>query len=66
MLGSALDSRSGSGDQNSKQNLIVSKNDGASIMYEFRIKGLTCVACSSAIERGMELEFKNRGLVLDE
>ena len=33
------------------------------IVYEFKIDGMTCVACSSAIERGMIGAFKDKGLV---
>ena len=33
------------------------------IVYEFKIEGMTCVNCSSAIENGMISEFKAKGLV---
>ena len=33
------------------------------ISYEFQIEGMTCVACSSSIEKGMILAFKDKGLV---
>ena len=33
------------------------------IVYEFKIEGMTCVACSSAIENGLSSEFKDKGLV---
>ena len=33
------------------------------IVYEFKIEGMTCVACSSAIEKGLTSEFKSKGLV---
>ena len=35
------------------------------IIYEFVIDGMTCVNCSTAIERGLNSEFKNKGLVDD-
>ena len=35
------------------------------IIYEFVIDGMTCVNCSTAIERGLNAEFKNKGLVDD-
>lgn len=36
------------------------------IEYEFKIEGMTCVACSGAIERGMKNEFSDKGLVFDD
>ena len=33
------------------------------IVYEYKIEGMTCVNCSSAIENGMINEFKAKGLV---
>jgi hypothetical protein len=33
------------------------------IVYEFKLEGMTCVNCSSAIENGMKIEFKDKGLV---
>ena len=41
-------------------------DDGCIITYEFLIDGMTCVACSSAIENGLKSEFKDRGLVHNE
>ena len=38
----------------------------SNIVYEFKIDGMTCVQCSSAVERGMGLAFKDRGLIYDE
>ena len=35
------------------------------VVFEFKIDGMTCVACSSAIEKGLTLEFKNKGLIYD-
>ena len=35
------------------------------IIFEFKIDGMTCVACSSSIERGMKNQFKNKGLKFD-
>jgi len=35
------------------------------IVYEFKLEGMTCVNCSSAIENGMKIEFKDKGLVLE-
>lgn len=35
------------------------------IVYEFKIEGMTCVACSSAIENGLRHEYKDKGLVCD-
>lgn len=35
------------------------------IEYEFNIEGMTCVACSGAIERGMKLAFKDKGLLAE-
>lgn len=36
------------------------------IKYEFKIEGMTCVACSSAIEKGLTLVFKDKGLIYDD
>ena len=33
------------------------------ITYEFKVDGMTCVACSSAIEKGLTEAFKDHGLV---
>jgi hypothetical protein len=33
------------------------------VKFEFKISGMTCVACSGAIERLMNNEFKKRGMV---
>lgn len=55
--------------------ILVTKSDDADlddetqdskIEYEFKIEGMTCVACSGSIERGMKNEFKDKGLVFDE
>jgi len=35
------------------------------IVYKFKIEGMTCVACSSSIERGLTHAFKDKGLVLN-
>ncbi len=35
------------------------------IIFEFKIEGMTCVACSSSIERGMKNQFKTKGLKFD-
>jgi hypothetical protein len=35
------------------------------IIFEFKIEGMTCVACSSSIERGMKNQFKDKGLKFD-
>ena len=35
------------------------------IIFEFKIEGMTCVACSSSIERGMKNQFKEKGLKFD-
>ena len=35
------------------------------IVYEYKIDGMTCVACSSAIENGLKHEFKEKGLLCD-
>jgi Cu+-exporting ATPase len=32
------------------------------ISYEFLIEGMTCVACSSAIERSLTIQYKDKGL----
>jgi hypothetical protein len=37
--------------------------DSLVVVYEFKIEGMTCVACSGAIEKGLTYEFKNKGLV---
>jgi len=34
-------------------------------VYEFKIEGMTCINCSTAIERGITSEFKDKGLVFD-
>jgi hypothetical protein len=36
------------------------------VTYEFLIDGMTCVACSSAIENGLKIEFKDKGLVCND
>ena len=41
-------------------------NENETIVYEYKIEGMTCVACSSAIERGIKNEFKDKGLVYDQ
>ena len=33
------------------------------VTFEFLIDGMTCVACSSAIENGLKIEFKDKGLI---
>ena len=35
------------------------------MVLEFKIEGMTCVACSNAIEKGLTSEFKEKGLVTD-
>ena len=35
------------------------------VVFEFKIEGMTCVACSSAIERGLTFTYKDKGLVQD-
>ena len=35
------------------------------VTFEFKIEGMTCVSCSSAIEKGLTYAFKNRGLLID-
>ena len=35
----------------------------STVVYEYKIDGMTCVACSSAIERGLNIEFQGKGLV---
>ena len=37
-------------------------SSGDRVTYEFKIGGMTCVNCSTAIERGLTSEFKNKGL----
>lgn len=37
--------------------------DSLVIVYEFKIEGMTCVACSGAIEKGLTFEFKDKGLI---
>ena len=34
-------------------------------MFEFKIDGMTCVNCSTAIENGLTAAFKDKGLVMD-
>ena len=34
-------------------------------MYEFSIDGMTCVNCSTAIENGLTIEFKSKGLLVE-
>jgi hypothetical protein len=34
-------------------------------VYEFSIDGMTCVNCSTAIENGLTIEFKNKGLLVE-
>lgn len=41
------------------------REPACSVTFEFKIDGMTCVSCSSCIERGLHAEFKNKGLVLD-
>ena len=33
------------------------------VQFEFAIEGMTCVACSGAIERGMKITFDSKGLI---
>ena len=49
----------------SNLNLDKKENSDADtiIIYEFKIEGMTCVNCSSAIERGLTSEFKDKGLI---
>lgn len=44
-------------------NDLEMNNDDVHVVFEFKIEGMTCVACSGAIERGLTAEFKNKGLV---
>ena len=37
--------------------------DEAIIVYKFKIEGMTCVACSSSIEKGLTSAFEDKGLV---
>lgn len=37
--------------------------DGSTVIYEFKIDGMTCVACSSSIENAMRNEFEDKGLI---
>ena len=39
------------------------ESDDTIIVYEFKIEGMTCVNCSSAIENGIKNAFKDKGLV---
>lgn len=43
-----------------------STGDESKVTFEFLIDGMTCVACSSAIENGLKIEFKDKGLVSNE
>jgi hypothetical protein len=38
-------------------------NSNATIIYEFKIDGMTCVACSQTIEGAMKKEFSSKGLI---
>ena len=50
--------------QPEEENLDFKKGKNSQmIVYEFKIDGMTCVACSGAIERGLTIEFKGKGLV---
>lgn len=51
-----LEAKGGGKDYNSSKHQIV---------FEFKIEGMTCVSCSSAIERGLKSEFKEKGLAMD-
>lgn len=55
----------GSGVDIENQRLDNSFIDEAIIVYKFKVDGMTCVACSSAIEKGLTSEFKDRGLVME-
>ena len=46
--------------------LSKSMGDECKVTFEFLIDGMTCVACSSAIENGLKIEFKDKGLVSNE
>ena len=35
------------------------------VVCEFKIEGMTCVNCSSAIEKGLKNAFENKGLAQD-
>lgn len=40
-------------------------NEHLIVVFEFKIEGMTCVACSGAIERGLTFTYKDKGLVQD-
>ena len=39
------------------------KESGDEVKFEFKITGMTCVACSGSIERLITNEFTNKGLL---
>ena len=43
--------------------LPINMGVSSTVVYEYKIDGMTCVACSSAIERGLNIEFQGKGLV---
>ena len=45
------------------ENLQQAPRPSTRISYEFKIEGMTCVACSGAIERGMKNIFGSKGLL---
>ena len=42
---------------------LENQQDECIVVCEFKIEGMTCVNCSSAIEKGLKLAFENKGLV---
>jgi len=41
----------------SSNKLIQNDTDDCIVVYEFKIEGMTCVACSSSIERGLTKKY---------
>ena len=50
-------------DDDEEEMLLIPNQVYKEIEYEFKIGGMTCVACSSSVERLMHNEFDSKGMV---
>jgi hypothetical protein len=44
----------------------ININDNIKVTFLFKVDGMTCVACSNAIEGAMRNEYKEKGLMLEQ
>lgn len=42
----------------------TNRNGRTTLIFEFKIDGMTCVNCSRTIENAMQKEYENKGLVM--